>query len=76
VLAQHLRDRLADEIGPEYAEFLQMLGDLRTVVHERFPDERDRDRAWQRLMASPALDLLRARRHRDAQAALTAALAE
>jgi siroheme synthase-like protein len=75
-LAQHLRDGLAEQIGPEYAEFLQMLDELRGMMHDRFPRPGDRERAWQRVLSSPALELLRARRHRDARAALTEALAE
>ena len=59
-LASRVRDRIAREIGPAYARFLEMLGQLRPEVTERFPGFERRREIWYRLVDSRALDLIEA----------------
>jgi siroheme synthase-like protein len=68
-LASRVRDRFARELGPAYGEFLELLGQLRPEVIERFPDFTLRREIWYRMVDSEALALLEAGQ-RDA--ALTA----
>lgn len=59
-LASRVRDRIARDLGPAYGEFLDMLGQLRPEVIERFPDFTLRRKLWYRLVDSEALALLEA----------------
>jgi siroheme synthase-like protein len=54
-LASRIRDRIAEELGPEYAELLDILGDLREEVISRFPGFKRRREIWYRLVDSDAL---------------------
>lgn len=54
-LASRIRDRIAQELGPEYAELLNILGDLREEVIRRFPGFKRRREIWYRLVDSDAL---------------------
>lgn len=58
-LAKRLRQTLEEAIGPEYAEFLKLAGDLREAVKQRYADQERRARFWQELVDSDVLDLLR-----------------
>lgn len=58
-LGVRVRDRLAALLGPEYAVFLEMLGDLRPQVAAREPDPARRTALWYRLVDSDALEHLR-----------------
>lgn len=58
-LGVRVRDRLAALLGPEYAVFLEMLGDLRAEVAAREPDPARRTALWYRLVDSDALEHLR-----------------
>jgi siroheme synthase-like protein len=69
-LASRLRDRMARQLGPEYAEFLDLLSELRPEVGERFPGFERRREVWYRLVDSDAFDHLKAGRREDARAAL------
>ncbi len=66
-LASRLRDRFARDAGPEYARLLELLGELRSRLRERFPDFEDRKRICYELVDSAALDLLRAGDERGAR---------
>ncbi len=57
-LASRVRDRIAREIGPGYARFLELLGQLRPEVTERFPGFERRREIWYSLVDSRAIDLL------------------
>lgn len=59
-LASRVRDRIAREFGPSYKQFLEMLGQLRPEMAERFPGFERRREIWYRLVDSPALELLEA----------------
>jgi siroheme synthase-like protein len=74
-LASRLRDRFANELGPEYARFLEILGQLRPEIASRIPDFETRKRLWQRAVDSDALPRLRAGDERGAHEILHAILA-
>ena len=57
-LASRIRDRIAREVGPAYGRFLDLLGQLRPEVIERFPGFERRRGIWYSLVDSRALDLL------------------
>ncbi len=59
-LAVKIREQLAAEFGPEYAELLRMAGELREKVKHTLPDFEQRRRFWRQLLESPILDDIRA----------------
>ncbi len=58
-LGVRLRDRIGAAIGPEYAAFLDLLGDLREEIAAREPDLGRRTKLWYRLVDSDAIGYLR-----------------
>lgn len=58
-LAARLRDRLAAILGPEYARWVDLLGDLRPEVTRRVPDPEARKALWYRIVDSDAFDRVR-----------------
>jgi siroheme synthase-like protein len=58
-LAVRLKERLAGQLGEEYARFLALVGPLRPAVAARWPDLETRRALWYRLVDSEVLDLLR-----------------
>ena len=75
-LASHLREQLADWLGPAYGEFLDLLGALRPVVKSSGLDRSQRAALFARLVRSPALERLRAGDQAGAHAALSLILKE
>jgi siroheme synthase-like protein len=73
-LAARLRDQLRSVVGPEYAEFLAVLGDVRPRIMASGRSFADRRRLWYALVDGPALDLLRESRSADARAAIEQAI--
>jgi precorrin-2 dehydrogenase / sirohydrochlorin ferrochelatase len=69
-LAVRLRERLEREIGPEYAELLQMLKEVRGEIGERLADFNARRALWYRIVDSDILDKLREGRRDEASRAL------
>lgn len=63
-LSVRLRDKLADEFGPEYEEFLDIMKALRDPMQENVPDFQERRERWYSLVDSNVLDLL-AKGHRE-----------
>ncbi len=58
-LGVRIRQRLAQEYGPAYAEYLRLLRTLRPLVQQTYPhDFEARKAAWYRMVDSPALELL------------------
>lgn len=51
-LAKRLKDDLSRQLGPEWTDMLEVLGEVREDTLPKLPDMRDRARRWQR-----ALDL-------------------
>ncbi|MHB1126281.1 MAG: precorrin-2 dehydrogenase/sirohydrochlorin ferrochelatase family protein [Bacillota bacterium] len=58
MLARRIREKLEGEFGPEYARFLELMGQLRPLVKERYPDPEQRYRLFQQLVDSDLLQLL------------------
>jgi precorrin-2 dehydrogenase/sirohydrochlorin ferrochelatase len=58
-LAKRLRERLEAEFGPEYAEFVALLGDLRERVKAKYPEGKERVAIWYRLVDSDIVELIR-----------------
>jgi siroheme synthase-like protein len=73
-LAARIRDKIASEFGPEYGEFLNLLGELRPEVIRRFQGFKRRRPIWRRLIGSEALDHITAGRPEAARIALQTVL--
>jgi siroheme synthase-like protein len=58
-LAVRLRDRFAGQLGPEYGEFLGLVGEVREEIARRVPVFRERVALWYRIVDSEILELLR-----------------
>ena len=58
-LAARMRRQLEETFGPEYADFLDLLADLRQPVAARHPGFEARKAVWAQLLDSVVLDLLR-----------------
>jgi len=65
-LSRRIRERIEEVIGPEYAEFVALLGALRPGVMAAYATEQERSRVWRRLLDSDVLALLRAGRAAEA----------
>lgn len=73
-LAVRLRERLAQEIGAEYAELLRMLKEVRAEIGSRVADFSARRALWYRIIDSDILDKLRAGQRDEAERALRSML--
>jgi len=58
-LAVRIRDRLAAQFGPEYAQFVEACARIRVRLAELIPDFETRRAAWYALVDSGLLDRLR-----------------
>ncbi|MBI1987752.1 MAG: bifunctional precorrin-2 dehydrogenase/sirohydrochlorin ferrochelatase [Nitrospinae bacterium] len=58
-LARKIREELEIQFGQEYAELLELLGEVRGEVIARIPDSRAREAAFRAVVASDILQLLR-----------------
>jgi len=59
-LASRVRDRLAPQVGPEYAGLLDLLAELRPEVASSSPQFERRRQIWNQMLDSEALELVRA----------------
>ena len=57
-LAVRLKERFQREIGPEYARFLELAGELREPLAQHIPDFETRKALWYELVDSEILDAL------------------
>ncbi len=57
-LAVRLKERLKEEIGPEYERFLELSGQLREPLARHIPDFETRKALWYELVDSDVLDFL------------------
>lgn len=74
-LGVRIKQRLAEEFGPEYAEYLRLLRSFRPIVAATFPDDFEaRKAAWYRMVDSAALELVRIGEPGAAREALLQAL--
>ena len=58
-LAATLREKLSEELGPEYEELLEILSQARPEIRRRFHDEVDRKALHYRILESNVIDLLK-----------------
>lgn len=59
LLAKKIREELEDLFGPEYAEFLELMGEIRNRVIKNVPDKETRRRIFECLVNSDILELVR-----------------
>jgi precorrin-2 dehydrogenase len=71
-LATYLKDHVAREMGPEWAELLELLAEARQRVQEAGKSSETVD--WRRALDSGMLDLIRAGRQAEAKELLEACL--
>jgi len=57
-LAVRLKERLQEEIGPQYERFLELSGQLREPLAQHIPDFETRKKRWYELVDSDILELL------------------
>ena len=57
-LAVRLKERLQRELGPEYAHFLELAGELREPLARQVPDFETRKALWYELVDSEILEVL------------------
>ena len=58
-LAARIREKLEGLFGPEYEEWVDLLGQLRETLAARFPDPEERKAAWYRVVDSNCVELIR-----------------
>lgn len=68
MLARRIREELEQHFGPEYAEFLAMLGELRQRLPDEVPDIGRRQAIYRTLVDSDARELLRQGRRAEVEA--------
>ena len=69
-LAVRLRERLAGQLGPEYATFLEIVSQFRERLARLIPDFAARKTVWYQLVDSPAIEYLRLGNRSQAEAEL------
>lgn len=67
MLSKKIRLELEECYGPEYAEFVSLLRELREVVKNRYTEQQDREAAFDRLVNCGILELLSAGRSEQAR---------
>lgn len=73
-LAARLRERLAGELGTEYAAFLDLCPEVRQEVAQGYASFSERREVWYRIVDSPVLGLLREGRMDEARQAIDQAI--
>lgn len=58
-LARRIRERLEGEFGPEYAKFLELIGEIRQKALNKIPDPKKRSELFYRLVDSDIIRLIR-----------------
>jgi len=67
LLARIIREWLEVQFGPEYEEYLELLGNARNMIKQRFPQEKARRRLFDRILELPVLDLLQQGKKEEAK---------
>ena len=74
-LARRLRVELSEQFGPEWQEFVELLGEVRMETLADLPEIGERSRRWQQaLHVDELLGLIRAGRRDEARSLLLARL--
>ncbi len=63
MLAAKIRRQLAEQFGPEYGEFLEILADLRQRILYEVEEIEERQEIFKKLIESDILELLRENKH-------------
>lgn len=58
-LSKRLRAELEKQYGPEYAELLELMGEMRVLVKSKYAHQSQRQKVFDRLLDSGILELLR-----------------
>ncbi|MCE5323846.1 bifunctional precorrin-2 dehydrogenase/sirohydrochlorin ferrochelatase [bacterium] len=58
-LSKHIREQLEQAYGPEYEPFVNLLGEVREVIKSQYSCRAEREAAFNRLISSGILELLR-----------------
>ncbi len=66
LLSRRLREQIESELGPEYGQLVDLMGMFRDEVKALYNDPKQRNRAYERIIDSDVLDLLRQGRRDDA----------
>jgi siroheme synthase-like protein len=66
-LAQDIRRKISNLIGPEYGLLADILGKIRSEIIQNIPDKKERSKLFHNLVNSGALELLRQNRKSDAE---------
>jgi siroheme synthase-like protein len=66
-LAKHVRKLIEQVVGEEHGQLAALMGELRAAVVERWPTQQERATAWERLLGSDVLALLRQGRADEAR---------
>lgn len=66
-LAKKIRLEMEREYGPEYAEFVDLLGEIRDEVKKRYTTQQDREAVFDRLIESGILQVLKDGRKEQAR---------
>jgi precorrin-2 dehydrogenase/sirohydrochlorin ferrochelatase len=64
MLSRRIREHLEGVFGEEYAEFVNLLGDLREEIQESFPEEAERRKVIECLVYSDIPEQIKAGQHR------------
>jgi len=67
-LARRIREELESHFRPEYGQLAELLGRLRQTVNQTHRSQPERARAWERVVDSQVLGLLRDGRQAEAEA--------
>lgn len=67
LLARRLRMEMEDRFGPEYADYLELLGDARAVVKRTFDLESTRKEVFAKILDIPVLSLLQQGKKEEAR---------
>ena len=67
-LAQNIKSKISDLVGPEYGKLANFLGKSRKKILEKIPDREERSKLFHQLVNSGAIELFR--RDRDSEAKL------
>lgn len=67
-LSKRVRKLVEKEIGPEYGELAELLGEMRELAKEQLPEQADREITFNRMLDSDILELIKSGRSEEAKA--------
>jgi precorrin-2 dehydrogenase/sirohydrochlorin ferrochelatase len=75
-VAVRLRQKLEQEVGPEYSILLSLLKEVRGEINTRIPNFERRKKLWYQIVDSSVLETLRQGQEREAQALIRGMIEE